>query len=156
MLPGVHAENRLHINSAGGQTPRVRRVRAHRAGILVSLRRRVLLMGGHVDRLSSRVGSRVRRAGVVGAEDVDQSFSLQVLCKPHESGTEHGISCGQKVEFQRLDRRAGVDDILFELFGDLGFMWGLIDFRCVSITNPEHKKAAIRILTKELKKKWLL
>lgn len=79
-------------------------------------------MGGHVDRLSSCVGSRVRRAGVVGAEDVDQPLPLQVFCQPHESGSEHGIGCGQKVKFQRLNRRAGVDDILFELFGDLGFM----------------------------------
>lgn len=124
MLPGVDAENRLHVQSTGCQVLLVRRVGAHRPGVTVA-HRCVWRVGGHVNCLSSGVRGGVGRAGVVSAEDVQQSFSFQVLCQPHEAGSEHGVGRGQEVELQRFNRRAGVDDVFFEFRGDLCGCGGL-------------------------------
>ena len=82
-------------------------------------------MGGHVDGLAAGVGGRVGGAGVVGAEDLHQTITLEVLGEPDETRTEHGVGGGKEVELQGLDGGAGVDDIALELFGDLGFLGGL-------------------------------
>lgn len=82
-------------------------------------------MGGHVDGLPPRVGGRVGRAGAVGAEDVHHAFAFEVLGEPDKSGAEHRACCGQEIQLQGLDGRAGVDDVLGELFGDGGGCGGL-------------------------------
>jgi hypothetical protein len=50
---------------------------------------------------------------------VHQALPLQVLSQPHESGAEHSIGGSKKVELQRFDRGARVDDVLGELVGNL-------------------------------------
>lgn len=76
-------------------------------------------MGGHVDWLAPGVSSRVGRACIVGAENVHQSFPLEVLSQPHETGSKHGVGGGQEVELQGFDGGAGVDNVFGELFGNL-------------------------------------
>lgn len=124
MFPGVHAQNRLHVDGPRGQTPRVCRVRPHRPRVLITLRR-VLGVRGHVDRLPAGVCGRVRRAGIVRAEDVDETLPLEVLRQPHESRPEHAVGCREEVEFQGFHRRACVDDILAEFLGDFDLLRGL-------------------------------
>ena len=120
VFPSVDAENRLHVHGAGREMLLVLRVSAHRAGKLVT-QRSIRRLGGHVDALAPGVRRWVRRAGDVGAVDVQQAFSLQVLAKPHESGPEHGVGSSQEIEFQGFNRRAAFDNVLFEFEGDLCF-----------------------------------
>lgn len=120
VFPSVDAENRLHVHSTGREVLLVLRVSAHRAGKLVT-QRSIRRLGGHVDALAPGVRRWVGRAGVVGAVDVQQAFSLQVLAQPHESGAEHGVGGSQEIEFQGLNRRAAFDNVLFEFERDLCF-----------------------------------
>lgn len=123
---------------------------AHRAGELVAQ----LGLGGvsgHVDGLAPGVGGRVGRAGVVSAENLHHTLALEVLGEPDETGAEHGVGGGQEVELEGLDGRASVDDVPGELLGDLGALGGLHGVRFQDRPNVR-----VVLLTRQLKKKWLL
>ena len=124
MLPGVYAQNGLDVDGTGSQVLLVLGVGSHGTGELVA-ERRVGGVGSHVDRLPPGVGSRVGRAGVVGTEDLHQTFALEVLGKPDETRAEHGVGGSQEVKLEGFDGGTGVDDVLGELFGDLGGGGGL-------------------------------
>lgn len=124
MFPGVDAQDGLDVDGTGGQVLLVLGVGTHRSGELVA-ERCVGGVGGHVNGLPPGVGSRVGRAGVVGAEDLHQTLALEVLGEPDEAGTEHGVGGGQEVELKGFDGGAGVDDVLGEFFGNLGGRRGL-------------------------------
>lgn len=115
----------MHIHSTWSQALLVRRVSTHRTGVLVT-QRGIAGVGGHVDGLSPGVGCRVRRAGVIRAENVHQPFPLQVLSQPHETGTKHGVGRGQEVELQRFNRGARVVDVFFEVGRNLCLNGGLV------------------------------
>lgn len=88
VLPGVDAENGLHVDGARGEALLILGMSTHRAGELVT-QLGLRGVGGHVNGLPAGVGGRVRGAGTVGAEDVHHSLALEVLGEPYESGTEH-------------------------------------------------------------------
>ena len=151
MFPGVHAQNGMHIDGPRCQAFLVWRVSAHRTGVLVT-KRGIARVGSHVDGLSPGVRRRVRRTGVIRAEDVHQSFPLQILSQPHETGAEHGVGRGQKVELQRFNRGARVIDVFLEIGGNL-----CLNGRLVRSVWTEWEECRWReSLTRQLKKKWLL
>lgn len=148
MFPGVHAQNGMHVHRTRCQAPLVCRVSTHRTGVLVT-KRGIAVVGGHVDGLSPGVRRRVRRAGVIRAENVHQPFPLQVLSQPHETGTEHGVGRGQKVELQRFNRGARVVDVFFEVGGNLCLNGRLVR----SVWERRKERRRRKSLTRQLKKK---
>jgi len=151
VLPGVNTQNGLNVDGTGGQVLLILGMGTHRSGELVA-ERCVGRVGGHVNGLPPRVGSRVGRAGVVGAEDLHQTLALEVLGEPDEAGAEHGAGGGQEVELEGFDGGARVDDILGKLFGDLGGSGGLQDKPSKILSRKKRSE----LLTMQLKKKWLL
>lgn len=96
VLPGVNAEDGMDIDGTGGQVLLVLRMWAHGTRIHVA-QRSIRAVRGHIHRLPPGVGSGIRRAGVVCAEYVYQTFPFKVLGQPHKSRTKHGIRSGQEV-----------------------------------------------------------
>lgn len=125
---------------------------AHRSCELVA-QRRFRRVRVHVDGLLPRVRGRVWRSGVVRAEDVHQALAVQVLGEPHETRTEHRVGGCQEIQLQRLNGRAGFGDGGSEGCRDPGGGRGLFKY-----TQSEHATISIvsRVLTRQLKKKWLL
>lgn len=78
VLPGVNTQNRLYVNGTGSHVLLVLRMGAHGSSELVA-ERRIGGVGGHVDGLTAGVGGWVRRAGVVGAEDLHEALALEVF-----------------------------------------------------------------------------
>lgn len=156
VLPGVDTQNGLYVNGTGGQVLLVLRVGAHGSGELVA-ERRIGGVGSHVDGLTTGVGGWVGGAGVVGAEDLHEALALEVLGEPDEARAEHGAGGCEEVELEGFDGGAGVDDVLGELFGDLGGGGGLevgweLAF-CTFVVSVDWVEEG---LTRQLKKKWLL